>query len=91
MNESGLPVTHHWTLNPALKPYLLTSAIFSAACVAVGIVANIFSWNDAMIPFRGWSLWAFGLLIGVTAAGSALFLWLGMLSYWWELSDKKEE
>jgi hypothetical protein len=89
MTEETLPEAPHWTLDPVLQPYFLGAGIILVVCLVLGLLANTFSWNDAMIPVRGWPLWLGGIFVGVTAAGSALFLWLSMLSYSWQV-DRRE-
>jgi hypothetical protein len=72
-----------------LQPYLLTAAIISSTLLLTGMLATIFSWDDAVIPFRGWPLWVGGSLLGASGAVSALFLWRCMASYWWQV-DRRE-
>jgi hypothetical protein len=87
--EESRPAAKHWTLDPALQPYYLGASVILAVCLLLGVLANIFSWTDAMIPLKGWALWVSGTLVGIVAAGSALFVWFSMLSYWWQ-SDHTE-
>jgi len=72
----------HWTLDPATQPYLLWATRFASALLTIGILANIFSWNDVGLPV---ALRIIGSLVGTGGAVSALFLLLGMLSYWWQV------
>jgi len=79
----------HWALDPVLQPYLLTAAIISSVLLLTGILATIFSWSDAIIPFRGWPLWVAGSLLGASGAVSGLFLWRCMGSYWWQVDQRE--
>src|SRR5215813_8377365 len=91
MVETDLRTERHWALDPELQPYFMAASIILVVCFVVGVLVNVFSWSDTVIPLQGWVLWVFGTLIGVGAASSALFLWLGMLSYWWQVCRESME
>jgi peptidoglycan biosynthesis protein MviN/MurJ (putative lipid II flippase) len=89
MMEESVPLAAHWTLNTVLQPYFKAASIILAAGLALGVLANVFSWNDAMVPLQGWPLRICGTVVGVIAAGAALFLWLSMWWYWWQVDRRK--
>jgi hypothetical protein len=82
-----LPSECHWTLDPFLRRYFLSAGVVAGVCLVSGILFNIIPLDEAMIalPLRI----AGGLVLGVTGAVSALFVWIGMLSYWWQV-DRRE-
>ena len=85
--HEDLTSEYHWTLDPSIQRYLLSAACLAGVCLLLGILGNIISFDEAAIslPLRI----AVGVLLGVSGAISALFLWLSMLWYWWHV-DRKE-
>jgi hypothetical protein len=84
--EEQLPSEQHWTLDQSLQRYFLFAAMISIACLLVGIILNIFSLDEGAIPLP---LRIAINFVGVGSAVSALFLWISMWSYWWQVDRKK--
>src|ERR1700719_35066 len=86
MEESILP-GHHWTRQRALQRYFLLAAIVACICLLFGLFASVARLDETKIvlPLRITA----GLLLGATGAISALFLWLSMWSYWWQVDRHK--
>lgn len=76
--NADLAPEHHWTIDPRLQAYFLGAGFLLSGCLAFGILASIFSWNENAIPR---AMLVAGGLIGAMAAFSNLFIWVAMLSY----------
>jgi hypothetical protein len=85
--EDNFSSEQHWTLDPFLQVYFLSAALIAVVCLLFGIFLNVVRLDEAAIPLP--LRVAGGLLVGLGGAVSALFLWLSMWWYWWQV-DRKE-
>jgi hypothetical protein len=85
--EDNFSSEQHWTLDPFLQVYFLSAALIAVVCLLFGIFLNVVRLDEAAIPLP--LRFAGGLLVGLGGAVSALFLWLSMWWYWWQV-DRKE-
>jgi len=85
--EDHISSERHWTLDPFLQVYFLSAALVACVLLLLGILLNVFPIDEARIPpmlrIVG------GVLLGAGGAASALFLWLSMWWYWWQV-DRRE-
>jgi len=84
---SQVGTEEQWVLEPALRPYLRLAALICVFCFLIGVILNSIPFNQGSIPL---ALGVVGGLLGVLFAASALFLWLSMLSYWWNVIRKEQ-
>lgn len=77
-----MAMAEHWTLDSSRRPYFRFAALISGVCFLIGAILNSVSLNRVTIPL---ALGIAGGLLGVLGAVSVLFLWLSMLSYWWQV------
>lgn len=80
--ENRTSCEQHWALDPFLQVYFLPAALYAGACFLLGIVLNFVGFDEAAIPLP---LRITGGVLAAIGAVSVLFLWLGMLSYWWQV------
>jgi hypothetical protein len=85
--EDHISFEQHWTLDPSLQVYFLSAASVAGACLLLGIFLNLVPLDESTIPAS--LRIAGGLLLGLGGAVSALFLWLSMWWYWWQV-DRRE-
>jgi len=77
----------HWTLDPFVQVYFLSAALIAGGCLLFGVFLSVIRLDEAAIPLP--LRVGGGLLLGLGGAVSALFLWLNMWWYWWQV-DRKE-
>jgi hypothetical protein len=77
---------NHWTLDPSLRRYFLLASLISAAVLTLGVLLNFFRFDEAVVPLP--LRIAGGVIVGLMGAVSALFLWRGMSSYWWQVDRR---
>jgi hypothetical protein len=58
-----------------------------AAILTLGVLLNFFRFDEAAVPLP--LRIAGGVIVGVCGAVSALFLWYGMSSYWWQVDRRR--
>jgi len=85
--EDHIASGRHWTLDPFLQVYFLSAALAAGVCLLFGIIVNLFPLNESTIPLS--LRIAGGVLLEGGGAVSALFLWLSMWWYWWQV-DRRE-
>ena|SRR6266851_811297 len=85
MNDAAFS-DRHWLQQPRSKLLFAVSAAVTTSLLGLGVLANL------MLAYRGGlfapeSTWVdiLGVVIGVTGATSALYLWIGMGWYWLRL------
>ena len=76
----------HWTLDPSLRRYFQLASLISAAVLTLAVLLNLFRFDEAVIPLP--LRIAGGVIVGLSGAISALFLWRGMSSYWWQVGRR---
>jgi hypothetical protein len=85
--EDRISSEQHWALDPSIQVYFLSAASVAGLCLLLGIVLNVVPIDESTLPVS--LRIAGGLLLGVGGAVSALFLWLSMWGYWWQV-DRRE-
>jgi hypothetical protein len=89
MDESS-SLGQHWTLDPQLNSSFYIASMAGTGALVLGILANVFSLDENTMPLLG-SVppRVIGVLVGVTGALSALWLLIGMWSYWWQVDRRQ--
>jgi len=77
---------NHWTLDPSLRRYFLLASLISAAVLTLGVLLSFFWFDEAAVPLPVRVVG--GVIVGLSGAVSALFLWRGMSSYWWQVDRR---
>jgi hypothetical protein len=78
---------NHWTLDPSLRLYFLLTSLVSAAVLTLGVLLNLFRFDEGVIPLS--LRITGGAMLGLCGAVSALFLWCGMSSFWWQVDRRR--
>jgi Phospholipase_D-nuclease N-terminal len=78
----------HWLQQPRFKMLFAVSAEISALLLVLGVIANIvLSYRGGLFAQMGPVFEVLGIVVGVTGASAALYLWIGMGWYWLRLDD----
>jgi hypothetical protein len=89
MDESS-SFGQHWTLDPQFRSSFQVAGMVGTAVLVLGILASVFSLDEKTMPLlRSVPFEVSGVLVGVTGALSALWLLIGMWSYWWQVDRRQ--
>jgi hypothetical protein len=87
MNDASLG-DRHWLQQPRFKALFAVSAGICALLLLIGVAANIvLSDGGQLFTPEGLGFEALGIVVGVTGASAALYLWIGMGWYWLRLDN----
>ena len=85
-------VEEHWVIRPRPSVLFFYAAIVTTLLFALGVVANfIMAYRGTIpipetLPFK-----VFGAILGVVGASAALWLWVGMCWYWFQLDPSSRQ
>jgi hypothetical protein len=89
MNESS-SLERHWALDPQLQSSFFVASLIGMTVFVLGVLANVFSVDEKTMPLlRSIPFEIIGVLTGVAGSLSALWLLIGMWSYWWQ-ADRRQ-
>jgi hypothetical protein len=77
---------NHWSLDLSLRRYFLLASLISSVVLTLGVLLSFFRFDEAVVPLP--LRIAGGVTAGLCGAVSALFLWRGMSSYWWQVDRR---
>ena len=85
MNDTVSSETH-WLQQPRFKMLFAVSATVSTSLLVLGVIANLMlAYRGGLFAQEGALADVLGVIVGVTGATAAIYLWIGMGWYWLRL------